>query len=523
MIAKAGLIWRTIRHLKPQQIFYQIKYKGWSKARPLFQYETEHIPTPLPLTALPYQRETAAADKKFTYLNLSKKFDQEIDWNFSDYGKLWNYNLQYIDFINQESLPEEIRISWLKDLYSNLYSGTLKLEPYPVSLRSMNIIRFFSQGEKRIQLYPDILKGLAAELNYLSRNLEYHLLGNHLLENAFSLLMGGYFFQNKSWKDKASKLLKQEINEQILDDGAHFELSPMYHQIILFRVFEALSYITTDDELFYLLKDKAEKMLGWLEQITFYNGDIPHFNDSSNDIAFTSNRLFESGRLLGLSPISLSLSGSGYRKFKGTNFEFIADVNGIAPVYQPGHNHADHLSFVLYVNQKPLFIDPGVSTYSISLRRQWERSSKAHNTVTVDDSDQSEVWGGFRVGRRVKVELVEDTSAALEAKARYKGAGKTNIEHTRRFIFQENQIVLNDALNTAKAGKARFYLHPDTEINGIDENSILLNNEIKIFFENSLKIQLNNYQFAKGYNKLAEAKVIEAEFIGSLKSIIQTH
>ena len=29
----------------------------------------------------------------------------------------------------------------------------------------------------------------------LLNNLEYHLLGNHLLENAFSLLFGAYYFQ----------------------------------------------------------------------------------------------------------------------------------------------------------------------------------------------------------------------------------------------------------------------------------------------------------------------------------------
>ena len=32
--------------------------------------------------------------------------------------------------------------------------------------------------------------------------------------------------------EKRPKIYQQQVNEQILDDGAHFEFSPMYHSII---------------------------------------------------------------------------------------------------------------------------------------------------------------------------------------------------------------------------------------------------------------------------------------------------
>jgi hypothetical protein len=121
---------------------------------------------------------------------------QKIDWNYSVHGKLWNYNLQYLDYIQQEDINLDIRLGWIEEIYSALYSGNLKPEPYPASLRAMNVIRFFSSNPTLIAQCPELQSALYAELNYLHIHYEYHLLGNHLLENCFSMLMGGYYFQN---------------------------------------------------------------------------------------------------------------------------------------------------------------------------------------------------------------------------------------------------------------------------------------------------------------------------------------
>src|SRR5690606_3945150 len=107
----------------------------------------------------------------------------------------------------------------------------------------------------------------------------------HLLENGFALLMGGHYFQDSQWIAVASKLLQSELDEQILEDGAHFELSPMYHQIILFRVLEAVDYIPKEDAMQSFLQGVASKMLAWLGTMTFRSGHIPHFYYSTNGIS----------------------------------------------------------------------------------------------------------------------------------------------------------------------------------------------------------------------------------------------
>src|SRR5690606_41116733 len=100
-----------------------------------------------------------------------------------------------------------------------------------------NVIRFICADKVND---PNILESLYTELSFLSSRLEFHILGNHLLENAFALCLGGALFSNGSWHNRAIKILRRELDEQILADGAHFELSPMYHNIIFFRLLELI-------------------------------------------------------------------------------------------------------------------------------------------------------------------------------------------------------------------------------------------------------------------------------------------
>ena len=70
----------------------------------------------------------------------------------------------------------------------------------------------------------------------LNKICEYHLLGNHLFENFKALCFAGLYFKSKEsgkWFNKGLRGLKEQVKEQILQDGGHFELSPMYHCIIL--------------------------------------------------------------------------------------------------------------------------------------------------------------------------------------------------------------------------------------------------------------------------------------------------
>src|SRR5690625_199812 len=98
-------------------------------------------------------------------------------------------------------------------------------------------------------------------------------------------------------------------------------------------------------------------MRAWLQNISFKNGDIPHFNDSTNGIAYSTPWLTKYADELHISASNLALKESGYRCVNTEIYELRIDMAQLGAPYQPGHAHADALSFILYFTGKPLFVE----------------------------------------------------------------------------------------------------------------------------------------------------------------------
>ena len=467
--------------------------------------------------------DSSMKEEGFFFLNKIYQHHKEgIDWNYSKYGKLWTYNLTYFDYLNQNEFSKEDGISLIYDFIDQSASIKDGLMPFPISLRGVNWIKFLSKYKIKDH---KINNSLYAQYFKLMDNIEYHILGNHILENGFSLLFGAYYFQDEKFYINAKKILTDELEEQILKDGAHFELSPMYHQIMLFRVLDCINLVQNnnwkDHELLDLLISKAEIMLGWLNTITYENGDIPLLNDSANKIAPTTEQLNQYALTLNskFKIQNSKLSDSGYRKIKNERYEMIIDVGNIGPDYIPGHAHSDTFNFELYIDGTPFIVDTGLSTYETNARRTLERSTASHNTVEIDGADQSEVWGGFRVARRAKIIHLKESENYIEAT--HNGYKRIGVLHTRKFITHEDSIVIEDSIDGSVKHQGIAYLHfypgilPKIKGNKI----IILHTEITIHNADSLKIE--EYQYAPEFNKLSNALKVKIIFSNHLKTEIK--
>lgn len=454
----------------------------------------------------------------FVLLNLAKKFEYYINWNFLDFGKLWNYNLEYFDYLHQDNIRVDKRLELINDFYQFSLNNKRGLEPYPVSLRAINLIRFTCANNLSKQYFHNYLY---QELEYLDKNYEFHILGNHLLENAFALCLGGAFFSNDKWHNRAVKILKRELEEQILGDGAHFELSPMYHKIIFFRLLELIDWYSKydhrQDEFLVLCSDKASLMLDWLENITFENKDIPLFNDAAKGIAYDAFFLIDYANQLGVHRRNIPLGESGYRSFRNDKYEIKVDFAQIGASYQPGHAHADALSFILYNDGKPLFVEQGTSTYNIGERRDLERSTEAHNTVVVNGTNQSQVWGGFRVGKRAKTTIISDEKNYI--KASHDGYKKLGVIHSRSFQFEDHSIKIKDDLSADKEGVFYLHIHPDRYIEEGGKGLFIIDGVVEIQFKDA-KGSIVSYDYAESYNKYEKGQRLVVNFVKELETSI---
>ena len=520
ILRKILLIYHTLKFLKFKQLYWQIRYR---LKKPTFIKQDKNNISRADNLVFSYnyvQCSKYLGNNSFRFLNLDKKFNDDIDWNFLEFGKLWNYNLEYFDFLSQIDISIDEKTRLISDFYSFSIKTKRKLEPYPVSLRTINIIRFVCGNNINKNYIDDYIY---QELTFLNNNCEYHILGNHLLENAFSLLIGGAYFNKLEWYNKAKSILHTQLEEQILIDGAHFELSPMYHKIILYRILELIdwysNYTNKDIEFLEFCRGKASIMLGWLYNISFSNGDIPLFKDSAFGITLNNDDLYLYADRIGIIPQKNALSDSGYRSYNVDSIEVRMSFAQIGASYQPGHAHADALSFLVYYKGSPLFVEQGTSTYQIGERRNLERSTEAHNTVVYKETNQSEVWGGFRVARRAKTHLLKDSASFYSGY--HDGYNRIGTTHFRSFYFEEKSIEIKDKLSNNKEGVAYLHIAPGIVVKRLNESEIRIPHICEIIFKDILDLQVESYEYANSYNIYSRADRIVIKFRNEMSTSIK--
>ena len=227
-----------------------------------------------------------AAERRFRFLEETMSFGGGYDWNPA--GKLlpWRFPLNYFDWAprlategRQDELSEQID-SWI---CLNPAGRRPTWHPYPTSLRIVNWIRALVVMDKRHDC-PSWIRSLSRQAAFLEGNLEFHLGGNHLIENAFALLVAGLFFHGTAasrWERKGLALLAAELGEQVLPDGGHFERSLSYHFRVNQVCREAIRLLLANQrQAPRTLYDVHERMSSFTESVRHLDGNVPLFHDA---------------------------------------------------------------------------------------------------------------------------------------------------------------------------------------------------------------------------------------------------
>ena len=450
-----GLYLRTISHLKAVQIINRVRKKFIQRKPRLIK--TPKLSKFKPIILWPSKKQSILGNSTFSFLNTKRKLNFPEDWDNKNIPLLWNYNLHYFDGILSDKTDDYFKINYINQwIIDNSKITGVAWDPYPISLRIVNWIKWRWSCDQKIENFD---ASLADQTNQLFNNIEYHLLGNHLLENAKALIFAGCYFEGSEptkWLKKGIEIIEKEIPEQILDDGGHFELSPMYHSIMFELVLDLLT-LSHKTNAPTLIKDKkpllsncANRMHQWLISMTHPDGEISFFNDSSTNTALAPNILGEYINNFNKKTIKphtkgiTHLSNSGYLRFENKNAVLLIDIAEIGPSYLPGHGHADALSIEFSLFKQRVFVNLGTSEYGNSPMRHFERSTAAHSTLELNHESSSEIWSGFRVGRRAKVFNVDIKSDINkhELSATHNGyrylPGRPN--HTRHTILSEGEL-----------------------------------------------------------------------------------
>jgi len=482
---------------------------------------------------------------EFCFLNQNQTMLFPIDWN-PPFQRLWVFNLHYFDWAREWIEEAYFAKNWQGKnlLIDKLIDDWINNNPvgfgdgwhsYTLSLRIRNwiwIFKFFPEfiNNKRIE-------SLWMQLLWLDVHPEDCHGGNHWLENLITLSIGAlHFSHSKAEKiyEVSMKKLEIELSLQILNDGGHEERSASYHILLLDRLVD-LSLLIEKKYSFcpLFLKKAILNMANWAIKIRLKNGQFPRFNDSSKDICppidvviYYAKKFLDKNYY----DIEFSEKNIGIRSFllkgrrdilqvsknltlqKQTNFftclhetgwffirpnkdwEFIFKCGIPCPKHLAAHAHSDQLTFELIYRGKAIISEAGVSCYTKSEQRKYERSGQAHNIFQIVDHRRGldkwleaiDVWDVFRAGEK-SYPIKRNFGFNNKGKPFIEGGNsiysENGIDYLRRIDldFQENTIFLkiNDSITIKKGNKFRIWIHFSPIVNSKIFEKIRVKTNIK--------------------------------------------
>jgi uncharacterized heparinase superfamily protein len=369
-------------------------------------------------------------------------------------------------------------------------------DPFPISLRVVNWIKYLSLYEKPSHHSERIIDSIYQQCLWLEHSIEYHLMANHIFKNAKALIFSGLFLKGpdaERWLSKGLKLLNRELHEQILVDGAHFERSPMYHSMIFEDCLDLLNICQSCYERQYhrltqRLRSVTRNMIRYLIGVIHPDGHISLFNDAALGIEVPYADLL--AYYENVSGETAPAPNGDYMQFPNAGYfiicpsplnKMIIDCGPIGPQYQTGHSHSDTLSFELSVKGRRVIVDSGCFGYEEGVIRNYNRGNAGHNSLTIDGKNQSEVWKSHRCARRAQplyAKLGRESDGQLVFDGAHDGYRRLDggPEHHRRISWSDNTYLIQDRVlgNGRHDVESRLHIHPSLLVDRSEKEVIIM-------------------------------------------------
>lgn len=494
-MGRFSLYYNTVKYMKLSQVYHRTKKVICKRLKLNSKIKINSIPktniTSFTVLELDFDpgflnryNINELMNNEFTFLYSKRKIDIAGAWNDRKLQHLWRYNLHYFDFIYplakayKENKDDTIYIKF-KELVNAWIDHNIAFtgdgwHPYTLSLRITNWIcgyeMFEGKIEGDIEFRDKYIRSIYLQYLYLQRNLEKDVLGNHYFENIKALIIGSVFFGDKHVLNKFVSELVKQLDEQIMNDGMHFELSPMYHKIILEDLIKIAFWLKSSSiEIPKTVMLKLKKMIDCIYSLEKDMGTTPLFNDSGNNIAkSTESLLYASEKYFGLKPdYRTCFDDSGYYIMHYKDKKIIIDCGEVCPSYLPAHGHCDALSYELSIDGMPFIVNSGTYEYEKGEWRDFFRSTRSHNTLMIDDVEQSHYWGSFRVAKRIY--NVKGNIARTENTNYFRGSyiNQKGSSHERYIFFScPDILVVLDKVSCkgTKTVKSYVHFHPEFDL-----------------------------------------------------------
>lgn len=448
-----------------------------------------------------------AASGTPTFLNTSRRVwdGTDVEWDheaYDDLPALWSmqlYTFQPLSWLVLGVDPADDRAlelaatfdGWIRSWIESVEIGRpgyLRREwtPWAVSLRILHWSRYLAWRQRgrsagsttgfelavRRELYKNVL--------FLRNHVERDVGGNHLVENGAALVAAGCLFGKRPWIDDGIAILSDAATDQYLDDGAHFERSPMYHVLTLTR------YLTVCDLLDEsgrsvpeALSTTADRATAFLRYLRPPDGRIPLLNDAVYGQALPLDDCLRYADATGVEGEPTDQTGtprgddsspdgtSGYRWLRTGDGALLVDGGPVGPPHLPGHSHSDTLSVLVWLGDRPVLTDTGTYGYVDGPRREYARGVSGHNTVQVGDIEPIPLAGKYLMGPRPEptTRSLAGPVSLFEGYYEARPNRTTRYDHHRAVYASDGWWFVRDTVrgHDGVPTRGRLHVHPDVD------------------------------------------------------------
>lgn len=283
----------------------------------------------------------------------------------------------------------------------------------------------------------------------------YSSANNHVIVEAAAIGMAGLLTDHTEWIETAVYILNYEIPRQNYPDGVNKEMSLHYQSFFMEAVgLLSLTMKQCGRQIPSEWRRVLKKMSRYLSDCQGQYGETVVFGDDDEgkilDLAGGEwNHYRYVLRLMGEllpeiseyhSTDSVCYREGGVTLLKSRDGRALIGIDHGALGFGTiaAHGHADALSFQMYLDGKPVFVDSGTYIYHTDLEsRNAYRRTENHNTITIDGKDQSQMLGAFLWGKRAECTLLGDnirSGGLLGAATDSEKADKISLRDDRLYV-----------------------------------------------------------------------------------------
>ncbi|GIV06060.1 MAG: hypothetical protein KatS3mg016_1635 [Fimbriimonadales bacterium] len=351
-----------------------------------------------------------------------------------------------------------------------------------------------------------VLGALVQHGEFIERHLSFgSSANNHLIGEAAALAFLGSLLPasalTQRWRERGYTLLQREALRQFYDDGVNAEQAFGY----LPFVWEFYLHAYRLRPIPNAVAVRLQRSIDFVRNVMDASGYVPQVGDEDDGAVVplwsgSANRYGVVGRalaqqisaepppalteaddalclwLFGHAPASGTRLTStrlypdgGYAVLHSERWHVLFDAGPLGLGSLAAHGHADALSVWASLDGKPLLVDVG--TYAYHEDPEWRdhfRSTPAHNTIALDNRNQSEIQGPFLWGKKAHSEFLKCDlrQSCVE--------GKTDAyapDTVRRCVaLQDETLVIQDRIEQDAAQSVQWFwhFHPDWQVEPVE-------------------------------------------------------